>query len=68
MKVTARQYGQICDVVERTYHEWPLTDDTGFLHTSKEARAAAVRIIKILGLEIQDPRDISPGNREERTP
>ena len=59
MKVTADQYGQICDVVERTYHGWPLTDDTGFLHTSREARAAAVRIIEILGLDIQDPREIS---------
>jgi hypothetical protein len=59
MKVTAEQYGEICDVVERTYHGWPLTDDTGFLHTSREARAAAMRIIEILGLEHEDPREIS---------
>lgn len=59
MKVTAEQYGEICDVVERVYHGWPLTDDSGFLHTSKEARAATNRIIEILGLEIQDPREIS---------
>lgn len=58
-KVTAEQYGEICDAVERNYHGWPLTDDTGFLHTSKEARATAIRIIEILGLDIQDPRDVS---------
>ena len=58
MKVTAEQYGEICDVVERTYHGWPLTDTESphLMHTSKEARAAAIRIIKILGLDIQDPR------------
>lgn len=60
MKVTAGQYGEICDVVERTFHGWPLTDTESphLLHTSHEARAAANRIIEILGLEIQDPRDI----------
>lgn len=57
MKVTAEQYGEICDVIERAHHGWPLTDDSGFLHTSRGARAAANRIIKILGLEIHDPRE-----------
>ena len=56
MTVTAGQYGEICDVVERTYHQMPLTDDVGILHTSPEARAAANRIIEILSLEIEDPR------------
>jgi len=65
VKVTAEQYGEICDVVERTYYGWPLTDDSGHLHTSREARAAAIRIIEILGLEIQDPRDTSPRTREK---
>jgi hypothetical protein len=51
--VTAEQYSEICDAVERTFHGWPLTDDTGMLHTSREARATAVRIIEILGMEIQ---------------
>ena len=62
MKVTAEQYGEICDVVERTLlaalNGEPLADD-GFLHTSPEARAAAIRIIEILGLEDEDPREIS---------
>lgn len=55
MKVTAEQYGDICDAVERTYHGLPLTDDSPYLHTSKEARAAATRIIEILGLELEEP-------------
>jgi hypothetical protein len=59
MKVTAEQYGEICDAVERTYQGWPLTGGDPYLHTSPEARAAANRIIEILGLEIQDPREIS---------
>jgi hypothetical protein len=59
MKVTAEQYGEICDVVERTYQGWPLDDDMPYLNTSKEARAATNRIIEILGLESEDPREIS---------
>ena len=59
MKVTAGQYGEICDVVERTYMGMPLTDDDLRLqHTSHQARAAANRIIEILGLDIEDPRDM----------
>lgn len=61
-KVTAEQYGEICDAVERALltavYGGPPTDPA-FLHTSKEARAAALRIIEILGLDIQDPREIS---------
>jgi transcriptional regulator of met regulon len=56
VKVTAAQYGEICDAVERTYQGWPLADDSGLLHTSREARAAATRIIEILGLEPEEPR------------
>jgi hypothetical protein len=56
VKVTAEQYGEVCDVVERTYQGWPLADDSGMLHTSREARAATTRIIEILGLESEDPR------------
>jgi hypothetical protein len=60
MKVTAQQYGEICDVVERTYYGMPLTGgDDPYLHTSAGARAAANRIIEILGLETEDPREIS---------
>lgn len=62
MKVTADQYGEICDVIER---EVLATASPGFgpadgyLHTSPQARAAANRIIEILGLDIEDPREIS---------
>jgi len=62
MKVTAEQYGEICDVVERTYLGMPLAepdDDLRLQHTSRQARAAALRIVEILGLDIQDPREIS---------
>ena len=55
-EVTAEQYGDICDVVERTYQNMPLTGGDPYLHTSREARAATNRIIEILGLEIEDPR------------
>jgi len=49
---SAEQYGDICDVVERTYHGWPLDHDeeNPWRHTSKEARAAANRILEILGI------------------
>lgn len=48
------KYGEVCDVVERTYQGWPLehTDNDPFMHTSKEARAAALRIFEILGIEL----------------
>lgn len=46
----AEKYAQVCDVVERNYHGWPLEHDGDgdFSHTSKEARAAALRIFEIL--------------------
>ena len=50
--VTAEQYGDICDVVERIGLRLPPTDDSGFMHTSDEARRATNRIIEILGLEV----------------
>ena len=61
MKVTAEQYGDICDVVYRASCGWPLVPDDRdpYLHTSDVARAAAMRIIEILGLDIEDPREIS---------
>jgi hypothetical protein len=47
------KYNEVCDVVERNYHEWPLADDDDdLLHTSDQARAAANRIFKILGVEL----------------
>jgi hypothetical protein len=56
MKVTAEQYGDICDVVYRASQNWPLIPDDAnpFRHTSDVARAAANRIIGILGLEHED--------------
>ena len=50
------KYGEVCDIVERNYHEWPLEhdDDNPFMHTSKEARAAALRIFEILGIELDN--------------
>lgn len=57
--VTAGQYSDICDVVERVYQGLPLDADEPFAHTSAEARAAANRIIEILGLDTEDPREIS---------
>ena len=41
-------YLSVCDVVERTYQELPLDDDSGLKHTSNEARAAATRIFAII--------------------
>ncbi len=55
-------YTQVCDVVERNYLELPLVDGPAdypeddfsaqICHTSDEARAAAVRIFEILGVEL----------------
>jgi hypothetical protein len=57
MKVTTEQYCNICDVVERVYQGLPLDNDVPlFKHTSREARAAAIRIIEILGLEMAQTR------------
>jgi hypothetical protein len=67
--VTAEQYGDICDVVERTYQDLPLDGDEPVGLTSAEARAAALRIIEILGLEFVPTSDdcpdcgVAPGRR-----
>ena len=56
--VTAGQYGEICDVVERTYQRLPLNRGSNDpAYTSAEARAAATRIVEILGLGYADPRE-----------
>ena len=55
--VTAEQYGDICDVIARA--EFGIPGDDPHLHTSSVARAGANRIIEILGLEVEDPREIS---------
>jgi hypothetical protein len=49
---TVERFAEICDVVERTYQGWPLDHDEAdpYLHTSKEARAAALRILELLGI------------------
>ena len=57
--VTAEQYGDICDVVERAWHNWPTEHDkeNPFSHTSKYARAAAMKIVReILGLDFEPTR------------
>jgi hypothetical protein len=57
----SEKYRAVCDVVERTYQKMPLIDeDDPFLHTSKEARAAAMRIFEMLGIEARgDGIDLS---------
>lgn len=55
----ATRFSEVCDVVERTYQGWPLEpgpDEAPLLHTSAEARAAAMRIFEILGIRC-DPND-----------
>jgi hypothetical protein len=57
MKITAEQYGELCDVVERAWHKWPIergSDEANMLHTSAYARAGAVKILKILGVSMED--------------
>lgn len=50
--VTAEQYTDLCDVVERARHHWPTEhdEDNPLTHTSDYARHAAIRILEILGL------------------
>ena len=60
MKVTAEQYGDICDVIARVEFGWPPRDERDILrHTSDVAREATNRILDILVLDIEDPREIS---------
>jgi hypothetical protein len=48
----AELYGDVCDVAERMWQHWPLNDGTDLRHTSSDARAAALRIFEILGVEL----------------
>jgi hypothetical protein len=58
------KYAEVCNVIERNYHSWPLDHDSendpgfGLLHTSDEARAAATRIFKILGIGLTDAGEV----------
>ena len=53
IQVTPEQYGELCDIVERAWHQWPVDSykDEAVRHTSDYARAAARRILVVLGLE-----------------
>jgi len=57
-KITIRQYGQLCDIVERAWQHWPTDHDekNDLNHTSQYARHAAMKIIEVLGLDIESPR------------
>jgi hypothetical protein len=57
MAVTADQYGELCDVVERAYHQMPVDShkEDPHRHTSDYARAAARRIVDLLGLKDSRP-------------
>ena len=61
------KYSAVCDVVERTYQGMPLehadedawkegtvTNNDPLFHTSKESRAATMRIFEIFGIEQRD--------------
>lgn len=63
MKVTAGQYGELCDVVFRAQARWPVVPDDPHLHTSSYAREGANRILAILGLEVEVP-SFTPAERE----
>jgi hypothetical protein len=56
-------FGEICDVVERTYQGWPLEHDydNPYNHTSTEARAAAMRVFELLF----DPELVQPWDGNE---
>jgi hypothetical protein len=53
--VTPKLYTELCDVVERAWQHWPVDShlDDPLKHTSDYARAAAIRILKILGLQLR---------------
>jgi hypothetical protein len=59
--VTSEQYSDLCDIVERAWHRWPTEHDKDdkYNHTSDYARAAAMKILKILNLKL-DVSDITP--------
>lgn len=52
-------YSAICDVIERTRQGWPLDDEDEMHHTSTHARAAALRIFDILGIDMPVPPGFS---------
>lgn len=58
-------FGRVCDIIERSRQQWPLDPDVGnpWSHTSSEARAAALRIFELLGIECdwRLPDPLPPG-------
>jgi hypothetical protein len=52
-ELSADRFNAVCDVIERNYHGWPIEaiDHDGISHTSKAARATAMRIFAILGID-----------------
>jgi hypothetical protein len=48
-----KAYSLVCDQVERNFHGWPIEDNDPWLHTSKEARATALKIFEILGISYE---------------
>lgn len=57
--VDPEMFGVLCDVVQRAWMHLPVErspEEAPVLHTSSYARAAAIRIIDELGLEVEDPR------------
>ena len=59
MKVSADQYAEICDVIFRAMQGWPLeeSDENAPLHTSGDARAAASKVLAVLGLELENAHE-----------
>ena len=57
-----------CDVAYRMWARWPLEESQRYprRHTSAGARAAANRIVEILGLEVEDA-DQRPGSGSTTT-
>jgi hypothetical protein len=51
------RFAEVCDVLERTWNHAPLTDSTGLLHTSDDARAAARRVFELLGIPTATPQE-----------
>jgi hypothetical protein len=61
-RVTDEQYGELCNIVERAWHNWPVVRTPGeadVLHTSDYARAAANTILAVLNLDTEDSRAIT---------
>jgi hypothetical protein len=47
------RYADVCDIVERMWQHWPLNDGSDFRHTSSDARAAAMKIFEVLGIDVE---------------